>query len=84
MKSLSFIFPYLKKPKQKTKTGSTFSECLNILNGVSQGSNLGPVLFIKFVVDLFYSNYDLNFTSCAVHTTPYICEHNFSGIIKVL
>ena len=36
MKSIAFIFAYLKNRKQKTKIGSTFSECLNILFGVPQ------------------------------------------------
>ena len=70
--------------KTKTKIGSTFSKCLNILFGVFQGSNLGPLLFMKFVVVLFCSNYDLDFASCAVQSNPYICELDFSGITKVL
>ena len=34
MKSIAFISAYIKNRKQKTKIGSTFSECLNILFGV--------------------------------------------------
>ena len=53
MKSIAFISAYLKNRKQKTKIGSTFSECLNILFGVQQGSILGPLLFLIFIADPF-------------------------------
>ena len=84
MKSVTCISAYLKNQKQKTKIGSTFSECLNILFSVPQGSILGPLLFLIFIAHLFYLNYDLGFASYADDTTPYICGQDFNSIIKVL
>ena len=84
MKSIAFISAYLKNRKQKKRLGSTFSECLDILFGVSQGFILGPLLFLIFIADLFYLNYDLDFASYADDTTPYICEQDFSSINNVL
>ena len=41
--SLKFISAYLNFRKQKTKVDSTFSDYLNILFGVPQGSIAGPL-----------------------------------------
>ena len=84
MKSIAFISAYLKNRNQKTKIGSTFSECLNILFGFPEGSLLEPLLFLIFIADLFYLNYDPDFASYADDTTPYICGQDFSSIINVL
>ena len=48
IKSLKFILVYFTNRKQKTKIGSSFSDFLNIRFGVSQGSILGPPLFIIY------------------------------------
>ena len=45
-KSLPFISAYLYNRKQKTKVGSEFSDFLNILFGVSQGSILRPIFLL--------------------------------------
>ena len=78
MKSIAFIFAYLKNRKQKTKIGSTFSECLNILFGVPQGSVLRPLLFLIFIADLFYLNYDLDFASYAMTPLPIFVDRTLA------
>ena len=84
MKSIAFISAHLKNQKQKTKIGSTFSDCLNMLFGVPLGSILGPLLFLTFIADLFYLDCDLELAGYADDTTPYICGQDFRSIINVL
>ena len=79
-----FISAYLKSRKQRTKIGSAFSDYLNILFGVPQGSILGPILLINFLSDLFYVDKDLDYESYAVDTTPYVCRQNYADAIEFL
>ena len=62
---MPFISSYLCNEKQKTKVGSEFSDFLNILYGVPQGSILGPILFIIFTANLFFINDGIEFASYA-------------------
>ena len=54
--SLKVIISYLKNRTQTTKVGSSFSELLDIIYDVPQGSILGPLLFIIYICDLFIVN----------------------------
>ena len=69
---------------QTTKVGSLFSELLNIVYGVPLGSILGPLLLIIYICDLFIVNKDLNFSSYADDTIPFITGVSFEQIIPEL
>ena len=76
-----FISAYLKSRKQ---TGSALSDSLNIFFGVLQGFFLGPILFGIFLSNLFYIYNDLDYTSYADDTTPYLCSQNYPEAIELL
>ena len=82
--ALTFVMVYLNGRKQKVKIGSTFSNLLDIIFGVPQGAILGPLLFIVFVCDIFILLRDIDCTSYADDTTPYVYEQNFYEVIKQL
>ena len=49
--SLRLIQNYLSQRQQRVKVGSSFSEWLEIILGIPQGSILGPILFNVFIND---------------------------------
>ena len=51
--SLKLLFSYLKNRKQRVRLNNTYSEWIDILFGVPQGSILDPLLFNIFLCNLF-------------------------------
>ena len=69
---------------QKIKVGSSFSDLLDILYGVPQGSILGPLLFNINLCELFLSEYSSEFCNLADDTTSYECGKNYDDVINKL
>ena len=84
IKSLNFILTYFTNLKQKTKIGSSFSNFLNILLGVPQGSILRSLLFIICICDLFMEYGAIEFVRIGDDTTPYTYRQSFDEIIEKL
>ena len=68
-KSLRVIFNYLSDHWQYVKIDSSFSSWSELIQGVPQGSVLGPLLFNIFLNDLFFALKDVEVCNFADDTT---------------
>ena len=79
------MYVYLNNTVKVTKVGFYYSEILDIIFGVPQGSILGPLLFNTNIIDLFLiEHYRSDFSNYADDTTPYNCGNTFLEVISDL
>ena len=79
--SLNLLFSYLKNRKQRVRLNNTYSEWIDILFGVPQGSILGPLLFNIFLCDLFLFLDDIPVANYADDNTPYCTGLKISDVL---
>ena len=85
LKSLKVIHACLNDSIQVTKVGSFYSEILQIIYGVPQGSILGLLLFnVNLMGFSLAEHYKSNFSNYADDTTPYNCRSTFLETISDL
>ena len=80
-KSLLIIRDYLKNRWQRTKINTSFSSWVELLQGVPQGSILGPLLFNIYINDLFYIIKQTQVCNFADDTTLYACNKALSEVL---
>ena len=78
--SLRLIQNYLSQRQQRVKVGSSFSEWLEIILGILQGSILGPILFNVFINDLFLFIKETDICEFTDDTTLYACGKELDAI----
>ena len=82
--SLKLIYSYLKNRHQRVKINSTYSSWKEIINGVPQGSVLGPLLFNLFINDIFYFVKDSDICNYADDNTLSVSDVDIDNIINRL
>ena len=79
--SLKLMLSYLSNRFQRTKIGSLFSEWLQLICGVPQGSILRPLLFNIFINDLLLVIQKTNICNFADDNTIYSCASSTEEVL---
>ena len=82
--SVTFMKSYLTNRLQRCKINNSFSEWGKVLNGVPQGSILGPLLFNIFINDIFLSLQKCDLANYADDSTLYTSDKSVSNIMNSL
>ena len=82
--ALVLIYSYLTYRKQRTKIDSNFSSWHDIIDGLPQGSNIGPILFNIYINDILYVMKNADIANFADDYSPYISKTNIEDVIFTL
>ena len=82
--ALEALLCYLEDRWQRVKNNTTFSSWTQLLQGVPQGSVLGPILFNIYINDIFFALKRVDICNFADDTTPYVCDSNLKPALEML
>ena len=79
---LEVISSYLQERWQKVKINTSFSSWTQLLQEVSQGSVLSPMLFNIYVNDLLFALNEIDICNSADDTARYVCDSNLKAVLR--
>ena len=82
--SVKLLHSYLTNRLQRVRINSNYSTWSEIINGVPQGSILGPLLFNIYLSDLFLFTKDADIANYADDNSPYACKLDMDSVILQL
>ena len=82
--ALQWINSYLSDREHFVTWNQTHSPLLNLNIGVTQGSVLGPLLFLIYINDIINSSNILSFVLFADDTALYVQQDSIDGAIQIL
>ena len=82
--SVKLLHSYLTDRHQRVRINSNYSTWSEIINGVPQGSILGPLLFNIYLSDLFLFNEDTDIANYADDNSLHACKSDMDSVIVQL